>query len=91
MESIRVEDIGSGKFRITVGNKDNNTQHTVSLSEKYYQQLTGGKVSREELVRHSFVFLLSREPKESILSDFDLGLIQKYFPDYESTISKALT
>jgi len=39
------------------------------------------------LVRRSFEFLLAREPKESILKKFDLALIQKYFLEYENTIS----
>jgi len=37
----------------------------------------------EELVRDSFDFLLVREPKDSILKEFDLSLIKRYFPDYD--------
>ena len=44
--------------------------------------------SAEELVRRSFEFLLEREPKESILSRFDLTVISRYFPEYERLISR---
>jgi hypothetical protein len=39
--------------------------------------------SAEELVRDSFAFLLGRESKEAILREFDLSVIQRYFPEYE--------
>ncbi len=43
--------------------------------------------SPEELVRRSFGFLLQREPKESILREFDLEVIQRYFPDYDRAMA----
>ena len=39
--------------------------------------------SAEDLVRDSFGFLLERESKQSILREFDLSLIKRYFPDYD--------
>jgi hypothetical protein len=38
----------------------------------------------------SFAFLLERELKESILRDFDLNVIPRYFPDYEREIGHRL-
>lgn len=38
------------------------------------------------LVDRSFMFLLEREPPGSILRDFDLTVIGRYFPEYEATI-----
>jgi hypothetical protein len=40
----------------------------------------------EELVRRSFEFLLERESKESILREFDITVISRYFPNYEDEI-----
>lgn len=34
------------------------------------------------LVRESFGYLLAREPASSILPDFDLSTISRYFPGY---------
>ncbi|MGH9376264.1 MAG: hypothetical protein ACRD1J_08880 [Terriglobia bacterium] len=64
------------------------TSHDVTLTNAYYQKLTGGKVAAEDLLRRSFEFLLKREPKESILTEFDLPLIGRYFPEYETEIRK---
>ena len=41
----------------------------------------------EELLEASFKFLLEREPKEAILRQFDLPVIERYFPDYPRAIS----
>jgi hypothetical protein len=34
--------------------------------------------------------LLEREPKESILTRFDLSVIGRYFPEYEREIKRRL-
>ncbi|MCH8049146.1 hypothetical protein IH979_00300 [Patescibacteria group bacterium] len=72
---------------VAVVEGDARTKHDVRVKEEDYQRLTGEKISKEELVRKSFEFLLARERKESILPAFDLMLIGKYFPEYESEIS----
>jgi len=41
----------------------------------------------EELIRRSFEFLLQRESRESILREFDLSVIQCYFPDYDQAMT----
>lgn len=61
-------------------------QYKASVNEDYWQSLTGGKITPEELVRRSFAFLLEREGAESILREFDLTAIGRYFPEYEETI-----
>jgi len=82
---IRVEKVGDWTFQVTVEGRTR-TVHTVSLQPDYYLKLTGGTVTPEELVRASFEFLLEREPNTSILSRFDLPVIQHYFPEYEREI-----
>jgi hypothetical protein len=68
---------------------DRKTNHRVSLDERYYRKLTGGNVLPEELIQRSFEFLMERESNEQILSDFDLSVIQTYFPGYEKEIMKS--
>jgi len=70
-----------------VGDDNSKTTHQVRISQEYYQKLTGGIKPAEDLVKASFEFLLEREPKESILQNFDLSQIQDYFPEYETVIS----
>ena len=75
---------------VTVEEGRGKTQHTVSLQQADYEQLTGGRVSPKALVAESFCFLLEREPKESILRSFDLTVISRYFPEYQREIKKRL-
>ena len=87
---ITVEKIDASTFKVTVkGGKT--TNHTVSVNPSYYEKLTGGRISAEELVERSFEFLLKRESNTSILSSFDLPVIGRYFPEYENIIRKTLT
>ncbi|HLD81758.1 MAG TPA: hypothetical protein VJA22_00950 [Patescibacteria group bacterium] len=63
-------------------------QYNVHLTTRYYLQMTFEKVPPEELVVISFDYLLAHESKESILRQFDLSAIKKYFPDYEEEMHK---
>ena len=84
--AVEEEKTGSGwSFQVTVREGGSSSSHRVTLKQEDYQRLAGGG-SASELVRKSFEFLLEREPKESILSSFDLTLIGRYFPEYESKI-----
>jgi hypothetical protein len=44
----------------------------------------------EKLVHESFFFLLAREPATSIMREFSLDLIGRYFPEYREEIGAAL-
>lgn len=77
-------------FRVEVHEGGGSTAHQVTMSSKTYRELTGGRVSPEKLVAASFEYLLEREKKESILSNFDLTLITSFFPQYSSDIKSRL-
>ena len=66
------------------------TTHKVTVTPSYYQKLTENQVTPEMLVETSFKFLLERESNTSILSRFDLPVIQRYFPEYEEIIKTML-
>ncbi len=66
------------------------TRHQVSVPKKDYEALTDGKVAVGELVKASFEFLLEHEPKEAILSAFDIMTIARYFPNYSDAIRQRL-
>ncbi len=86
--NIRIENLEQGKFRVTIVEGGSTSSHVVTLKPEYCQKLTGGKITAEELLRRSFEFLLEREPKESILTEFELPVIGRYFPDYEAAMRK---
>lgn len=84
---IQVEALGGETFRVTVGGRSSTT-HTVTVRPDYANKLGAGDAAK--LVERSFEFLLEREPNTSILSQFDLSVIQRYFPEYERTIRALL-
>jgi len=67
------------------------TRHRVRVSRADLARLAPGASDPVDLVEASFAFLLEREPKESILREFDLTVIARYFPDYEREIGRRLT
>jgi len=88
--SIAVKKSGDGRYAVIVSDTGGETRHTVTVRAAYAEKLTGGKAAVETLVERSFEFLLAREPKEDILPEFDLSVIARYFPEYESEIRKKL-
>ena len=62
------------------------TTHRVSVAAADLARLDPGAATPDDLVRRSFAFLLDREPPSSILREFDLTEIGRYFPEYEATI-----
>jgi hypothetical protein len=88
---IQVEQLGDGEFRVRVVEGASESAHRVTLKPEDYSRLAAGKVEPQELVRRSFEFLLENEPKESILSRFDLSVIRRYFPQFEREIKRRLS
>jgi len=88
---IEVEKIDASKFRVRVIESGSETSHDVTVSPNDCARFTDGRVEPEELMRHSFEFLLEREQKESILKRFDLSMISRYFPEFEREIKRRLS
>jgi len=86
---ITVNTIDSTNFEVVVEGLTTTT-HRVTLTHLYYQKLANNQVTPEILVEKSFEFLLDRETNTSILSRFDLPIIERYFPEYEETIKTML-
>jgi hypothetical protein len=85
---VEVEKLGEETYRVRVIEGASESTHQVTVKPNDYRRLTGGKIEAEELVRRSFEFLLAREAKESILAQFDLQVIRRYFPEYEREIRR---
>lgn len=87
MAQINIAQIDESSFEVTITN-GTSTTHKVCVRASYALKLTAGKISTEELVKKSIEFLLERESNTSILRSFDLSVIARYFPEYESIITK---
>ena len=84
---VLINNLSKDKFEILVNNKQK-TMHQVYLSDEVHLDFTNNKISKEELIKFSFEFLLEREPNTSILSSFELNIISKYFPEYLLSVKK---
>ena len=63
-----------------------NSNHIITLNDDFHNEMTKGFKSKEELILFSFKFLLERENNTSILSNFNLEIIQNYFSEYKNEI-----
>src|SRR5262249_35701621 len=88
---IEITKAGDDGFQVRVSESKSETRHTVTLKHSDYIRLTGNTIGPEALIRLSFEFLLEREPKESILPRFDLMVISRYFPQYETEIQRRIS
>ena len=87
---IEVKKKDQEEFRVKVEQEGASKEYAVTLEDSYYQDLTQGKVTKEELIEKSFKFLLERESKESILAKFNLKIIKSYFSEFEEEIRRAI-
>jgi hypothetical protein len=93
MAKIEVQSAEHGDYytlQVTVAEGRTKTEHQVTLYKADFKRLAGDRATAEQLVRQSFLFLLEREPKESILRSFNLTAISRYFPEYDREIGKRL-
>jgi hypothetical protein len=62
------------------------TTHRVRVTPAEHERFGGGDVS--DLVRRSIEFLLAREDNTSIMREFSLSTIERYFPEYRGVIAE---
>ena len=80
--SVEVETIADDIFLVKV-NVATSTEHRVTLTDAYWEQVWSRGLPKNEVIARSFAFLLERESNSSILRSFDLPVIQRYFGEYE--------
>ena len=72
---------------VTVRGGGASTRHEVTLRRADLERLGGPGEDPASFLRRCFEFLLAREPRESILSRFDVAVIARYFPEFEREIA----
>lgn len=78
--AVSLRESGDGHVADVRVRKRVTTTHVVRVSRAERERYGGGDVG--DLVRRSFEFLLAREDNTSILPEFDLSTIERYFPEY---------
>jgi hypothetical protein len=81
----REEGGSSAAVHVNVGSEK--TDHIVHVADEDLERY--GATDPGDLVRRSFEFLLEREPASSILREFRITDIEKYFPEYATVIRPA--
>ena len=71
------------EFRVLVRDGSGETRHRVTMDRATCARIGGDPDAPERCIEAAFRFLLDREPKESILGDFDVTLVGRYFPKFE--------
>jgi hypothetical protein len=79
---------GGWSCAVEVAGRGSTSRHVVAVKAADLARLDPTAADPSNLVRRSFDFLLEREPKESILATFDLGVISRYYPEYETEIRR---
>lgn len=87
MVDVSVERGGDGwTATVSVRQGDMRTRHRVLVSDDDLHRY--GATDVTDLVRRSFEFLLEREPATSILGEFGIREIERYFPEYREAITR---
>ena len=68
-------------FDVVVRDSKSESRHRVTISAQDAARFAGAEPAR--CVEAAMAFLLDREPKESILAAFDIGVIRRYFPEFD--------
>ena len=84
--AVSARESGDGHVAEVTVKDQETTTHRVRISRADRERYGGGDVA--DLVRRSFEFLLAREGNTSILREFDLSTIERYFPEYAREIRR---
>jgi hypothetical protein len=78
---------GTHRYDVVITDRSGReTSHTVDVPTGLLQRLGLSDAQEPLLVRASMKYLLEREPPSSILREFSLDVIARYFPDYPTDI-----
>jgi len=87
---VSVQRLDDGYFAVEIRQGAEATEHRVRVPSGMVERLGLTDVDHDVLVRESMTFLLEREPATSILPEFGLDIIPRYFPEYPEELSTRL-
>ena len=90
MAEITISPRGPREFDVHLGDADGGTSHRVTVPEDLLEELDLPEDDLERVVSESLEFLLEREPASSIMSEFSLDVIARYFPEYPEELPRRL-
>jgi hypothetical protein len=87
---ITITSIEPDQFMVQLEDGGTTTSYRVHVPDQLVEDLGLAGVDREQIVRESFEFLLEREPPSSILGEFSLDVIPRYFPEYHDELRRRM-
>jgi hypothetical protein len=91
MTTMHVVSMAPGEFGVEVTEGNEVTGHKVRLPPGFLDDLLLTGVDQETIVRETFDFLLEREPATSILAEFSLDDVSRYFPEFPQELQRRLS
>jgi hypothetical protein len=91
MTTMRVVSMAPGEYGVEVEEGHETTAHKVRVPAAFLDDLLLTGVDEELIVRETIDFLLEREPHTSILPDFSLDDVSRYFPEFPEELQRRLT
>jgi hypothetical protein len=91
MADISISLMAPRKFRVQVREGDRETTHQVTVPDRLGDGPELRDDDLERVVRESFRFLLERERATSILAQFSLSDVSRYFPEYPDELARRLS
>ncbi len=80
-----------GEYGVEVEEGNEITGHKIRLPRSFLDDLLLTEVDEELIVRETFEFLLEREPSTSILPEFSLEDVSRYFPEFPEELQRRLS
>jgi len=90
VSGIRITPAGPHEFGVEVTEGEETTAHRVIVPPALLDDWGLDNSHEEAVVRESFAFLMEREPASSILPEFSLAIIPRYFPEYSDELPDRL-
>lgn len=87
---IRITPAGPHEFGVEVTEGNETTSHKVIVPPSLLDDWGLEESDSEDVIRESFAFLMEREPASSILPEFSLAIISRYFPEYKDELPERL-
>jgi hypothetical protein len=81
-DQINIKELSPNVFDVTIYS-NTETNHQVTISDNFITEYQIKNLTKKEIIKKSFLFLLERESNTSILRKFDIEVIANYFPEYK--------
>jgi hypothetical protein len=91
MADISITPLEPTRFEVKLKQDRTSTSHRVTVPDWMADDPQLGTVEPETIVRESMEFLLEREPPTSIMSEFSLDVIPRYFREYDRELRRRLS